>query len=232
MTTEQDILNKIQNLKWYPFIGKEYENGVSGKKVLLVGESHYHENNEQSIAKHNKPEFTKIVVNELAIQRMYWSTKMFSNLHRTLIGNDTFDSEKLWNSLSFYNFVQRAMITNKGRPTETDLFSGWEVFFKMAEILKPDICIFIGTGSSNYLKEYVNKNRTDINITEFKWLKKISRTYPRKAKLELNKRDIELHFIQHTSQYFSWSKWHEHLKKELPTELNYWKEITNRNKKL
>ena len=41
MTTEQDILNKIPNLKWYPFIGKEYENGVSDKKILLVGESHY-----------------------------------------------------------------------------------------------------------------------------------------------------------------------------------------------
>jgi hypothetical protein len=227
MTSEKDILKKIPKLKWYPFIGKDYENGVSEKKILLVGESHYHENNEQSISKHDRPEFTKIVINELAIQRRYWSTKMFSNLHRTLIGNDIFDSAKLWNSLAFYNFVQRPMETNKGRPTESDLMSGWEVFFKVVEVLNPDVCIFIGTGSSNFLIEYVNKNRTDIKINEFKWLKKIGRTYPRKAKLELNNREILLHFIQHTSQYYSWPKWHEHLKNEIPTELNYWREITD-----
>lgn len=231
MIAFKEPISKISNLKWYPFIGKQYENGVANKKILFVGESHYHENNEQSIAKHNNPEFTKIIVNELAIQKQYWSIKMFSNLHRTIIGNDNFDSEKLWNSIAFYNFVQRAMVTNKERPTESDLLLGWEVFFEVVEILKPDVCIFIGTGSSNFLKEFVTKNRKDIIINEFKWLKKISRTYPRKVKLVYNKRYIELHFIQHTSQYFSWLKWHQYLKNELPDELECFKNSTIKYKK-
>ncbi len=223
---------EVGSLKWIPFIGANYYNGVCGKKILLVGESHYHENNKQSIDKHNNANFTKIVVNELAINRHYWSTKMFSNLHRAFIGNDNFDTNKFWDSLAFYNFVQRPMITNKGRPSKRDYIIGWNTFFDIVNILKPDVCIFIGTSSSNYLNEYNNKNPKDFTILNYKWTEKISRTFARKAKIRVNSKEIDLHFIQHTSQYFSWSKWHKHLKRILPEQIEYWKRETITFRKL
>lgn len=223
---------QIDCLKWTPFVGNKYNDGVSGKRVLLVGESHYHENNKQSIDKHNEKDFTKIIVNELAINRHYWSTKMFSNLHRAIIGNDAFDAKAFWNSLAFYNFVQRAMVTKKGRPNKMDFLNGWNCFFEVADKLKPDICIFIGTSSSNYLNEFSQINSKDFTILSYKWTNKISKTYARKAKLKINSKEMDLHFIQHTSQYFSWSKWHEHLKGVIPEQIENWKHKTNPIKKL
>lgn len=222
MINENNILNEVPSLKWIPFVGQNY----NFNKVLIVGESHYHENNKESILKHNDPNFTKIIVNELAIQRRYWSTKMFCNLHKTLIGNDNFNTTKLWNNIAYYNFVQRSMNTNKGRPDKNDFVLGWEVFFKLSEILQPKICIFVGTSSSNYLQSFINLNTKDTKLIEFKWLDKIGRTHPRYAKINFKNFIFEIYFIQHTSQYFSWSKWHKYLEGKIPNEIIFLKDLT------
>ncbi|WP_369049533.1 hypothetical protein [Tenacibaculum sp. UWU-22] len=217
----------IKNLKWQPYVGLNYQKGVNGRKVLIVGESHYLGNDENSIEKHNNPLFTQIVINELAINRYYWNTRIFPNFHRALIGNDSFNAELLWSYFSFYNFIQRPMESNKSRPTENDFEIAWQVFFNVAKNLKPDLCIFIGTSSSNFLSYQSEKN--NIELKELKWLKKIGNTYPRKAIISLNKKEIELHFIKHTSQYFSWYKWNEHLTNEIPNELEYLKKTVANN---
>lgn len=34
-------LDSIRTLKWLPYIGKDYKNLATGKKLLIIGESHY-----------------------------------------------------------------------------------------------------------------------------------------------------------------------------------------------
>lgn len=80
MTDEKFI--QIENLKWLPWVGDRFNSLALDNRMLIVGESHYHDNTPASIEKHNSPTFTREVVEELAIERWYYGTKIFPNLHR------------------------------------------------------------------------------------------------------------------------------------------------------
>lgn len=86
MTDEN--FGQIENLKWLPWVGDRFNSLALDNKLLIVGESHYHDNTPDSIEKHNSPTFTREVVEELAIERWYYGTKIFPNLHRALFRNE------------------------------------------------------------------------------------------------------------------------------------------------
>ena len=50
-------------------------------------ESHYLDETEESIVKHSDKYFTREIVEELAIDRCYYGTKLFRNLHKALFKN-------------------------------------------------------------------------------------------------------------------------------------------------
>ncbi len=213
---------KCKNLYWLPYVGEGYSSLDRKNKVLVIGESHYHDNTPRSIKDHQLKEFTRIVVAEQAISRNYVDTKMFSNFHRTLMGNDDFNSTQLWGKLSFYNFVQRPMSTNKERPVKSDFLYGWDSFIDVIKILEPGICIFIGVEASNTLGQ-ASKN-SELTLNSFSWGTKINGTYSRRASVRiLSGPETELLFIRHTSQYFSWELWKQHLDMHIPGTLNYLK---------
>lgn len=225
-TTLDEKFKRVKNQKWLPFVGENFMNIPKDKRMLIVGESHYHDNSQKSIDKHNSPDFTRQVINELAIGRRYWRTKIFPNLHRAMFGNDEFNSNLFWNLTSFYNFIQRPMETNKSRPSRKDFFSGWLTFFDTLDILKPNSCLFIGTEASNSLRDAITES--DFEIVNFTKDDKISRTYPRRATLKgVDGELTKLIFIQHTSQYFSWTKWNDYLKKKLSEQLEWFDKKLN-----
>lgn len=210
----------IQNQKWLPFIGDNYLKAQDDKKLLIVGESHYHDNSKQSIDKHNAPSYTRLVIEELAIDRLYYDTKIFPNFHRAMFGNDNFDSNTFWNLTSFYNFIQRPMETNIGRPSYYDFYDGWATFFEIIKISKPKTCLFIGVGASNSLHNAIAES--DFELVSFKEDDKISRTYPRQAIIKnSDNQHIDLIFIQHTSHHFSWSKWNEYINDKLSNQIKW-----------
>lgn len=221
MNKELDIKFKnIPNQKWLPFIGDEYVDLNFNNKTLIVGESHYHDNTTESIAKHESASYTRLVVEEIAIGRCYWGTKIFPNFHKAMFENDTFDSGKFWNLCSFYNFIQRPMATNNGRPTEDDFLLGWSVFFDTIEILEPKTCIFIGVEASSTLRKAIKE--TEFKLIELVRDDMIGKAYPRRAKiLDLKGEEVDVYFIRHSSQYFSWEKWNAYLKANLNHQLNW-----------
>lgn len=213
----------IQTQKWLPFIGNSYLSLPKNNMLLIVGESHYHNSTEESIKKHNSKDYTKLVIEELAIKRWYWGTKIFQNFHKAMFGNDVFNSETFWNLTSFYNFIQRPMETNKSRPTFNDFFNGWITFFDTIDITKPKTCIFIGTEASNSLRHAISDS--NFSLKSLNKDGRISRTYPRRAIiLDNENNEIELIFIQHTSQYFSWKKWNEYLNYKIPHQIEWFEE--------
>jgi hypothetical protein len=224
MNTQLDIeFKNVKKQKWLPFIGNHYLTIPEDRKLLIVGESHYHDNSQQSIEKHNSPDFTRQVIEELAIKKWYWGTKIFPNFHRAMFANDEFNTERFWNLTSFYNFVQRPMETNKGRPNYDDFYNGWMTFFETIKISKPSTCLFIGTEASNSLQHAINDS--DFEVVNFTRDDKISRTYPRRATIKKSDDQlIELIFIQHTSQYFSWGKWNDYIKQKLSQQLEWFEE--------
>ncbi|RTE55455.1 hypothetical protein EHW67_02495 [Arenibacter aquaticus] len=59
--------NKIDELKWTPWIGENYLNNTSAPKVLIIGESHYEwdkeEDDQESIEYLKNPDFTRNFIN-------------------------------------------------------------------------------------------------------------------------------------------------------------------------
>jgi hypothetical protein len=211
---------EIQGLKWLPWIGNDYLNLENENRFLVIGESHYHDNTEQSIKKHNSKDFTKRVIREMAIDRDYYSTKIFQNLNRALFRNDKFDTTIFWNLSAFYNFIQRPMETNKGRPTYNDFYNGWKIFFEVIKEVKPKICLFIGTTAAHSFVDAI-KN-TEFTTSGIKVKDQISNTYAKTAIIkDKDNNEIEIVFIRHTSKMFSWEKWNKFLMKTIPTQISW-----------
>ncbi len=216
-------LRTIENLKWLPYIGDQYMKIDENYKMIVIGESHYHDNSEQSILKHNNEYYTRIVIKELAIERQYWGTKIFQNFHKTIFTNDIFSTSKFWNLVSYYNFIQRPMVTNKSRPDGKDFYESWKPFFEIVKILKPKICLFIGTSAANSLSNAIKNS--DFKTNGVKWEEKINRAYAKTAIItDKENNEIKLIFIRHTSQMYSWQKWNLYLEKVMNNQLSWLKE--------
>lgn len=214
---------EIENLKWLPWIGDRFNSLSPENKLLIIGESHYHDNTAASIEKHNSPTFTREVIEELAIERWYYGTKIFPNFHRALFRNDDFDSPTFWSLVAFYNFIQRPMETNKGRPDYEDFYNSWFPFLEIVKTLRPKTCLFIGTSAANSLVHALQD--TEFKCNGVKWEDFISNAYAKTAIITDNKgNETQLIFIRHTSQMFSWSKWNDYLQKKIPNELNWFSE--------
>jgi hypothetical protein len=218
--------NKI--LKWLPWVGNAYQN--SHIKLLIVGESHYSGVSPESKLKHQDENFTRIVINELAIRYLTHDKRsgtLYRNLNLGLIGEKSSNLENrtnLWNKVSFYNFVQEEMQSIKQRPSKKQLFSGWESFIELVQILKPTQVLFIGSKVCEEFREVMNKSVIDFESIIIKE-KLTSRQIHRFASIKLNDKKIDLHFIKHTSQFFSWKKWNEYLKVIIPNEIEFLEKI-------
>jgi hypothetical protein len=223
MGKEDLEFQKISNIKWFPFIGSQFLNIPQQNRMLIVGESHYHDNSEESIRKHENPFFTRVVINELAIERFYWNTKIFQNLHKTLFSNDNFDTKLFWNLVSYYNFIQRPMETNKGRPSNSEFTKNWKTFFEIVKILKPEICLFIGNTSANQLLKAIPNS--GFSCEKVSWEEQINGAYAKTAIIkDAENTEIKIVFIKHTSQRYTWQKWNIYLKKVLEKELKWFEE--------
>jgi hypothetical protein len=214
-------------LKWLPWIGNAYQN--SNIKFLIVGESHYSGISPESKLKHQNENFTRIVINELALRYLTndkRSGTLYRNLNLSLIGEKSSNLESrtnLWNKVCFYNFIQEEMQSINQRPSKKQLFSGWESFDELVRILKPTHVLFIGSKVCEEFSEVMNKSSIEFESIKIKE-KLTSRQIHRFASIKMNDKKIELHFIKHTSQYFSWQKWNEYLKKTIPLEIQFLEE--------
>jgi len=217
--------DEIKNLRYYPWIGNNYFN-QKNMRIAFVAESHYYGGTDMKTLQHNKvlwendKNTTIEVVEEESIKREYYGTKMFPNLHRTIIGNDEFDTIKLWSNLVFFNVVQRPMNYEiKERPQWKDFCDGWEVFIELNKILKPDICVIVGLESSNSFEYIMQENKLQFQPIEKQ--EKINQCYPRKTAVVINNHLTKLIFIKHSSTYFSWEQWNKYLYNEIPNQMDW-----------
>jgi hypothetical protein len=223
MDTQLDEqFGQINGLKWLPWVGDNYFKIPADNRMFVIGESHYHDGSEQSIKNCEPNDLTREIIEDFAIERNYYQTKIFPNLHRTLFRNDEFDTEKFWGLVPFYNFIQRPMDTNVGRPEYGDYYSGWKVFFELFKLLRPKICLFIGTTYANSLHHALADTNTDlIKAGEVKWEDWISNAYAKSTKLYYADTETTLIFIRHTSRMFSWDKWNVFLTNKIGGQLKW-----------
>ncbi len=142
-----------------PFKGKEYEAGINGKKVLVVGASFYCDKhdcpyfcdctnpNKKDSSPYNKtcPEYVKHGAElryepTYAIDENYQAYQRFDKLMHEVVNSDV---ENVWEHLAFTNYVQFFVPTKN---TYKDYLSDrdFEAFIETLIELKPDVVISWG----------------------------------------------------------------------------------------
>ena len=206
LSLEKDSqFRQIEGLKWLPWIGKEYFH--SAHRVLIVGESHYLTGTKTNQQEVSQPDFTRNVIQTFCVNHKN-AQPTFDNLMRCLFGKPKMTPDMrmgIWQHLAFYNFVQRPMKSNQKRPTKEDMQTGWKVFSELIKILNPTECIFIGVAAADSYNPYECRRSKE----------KVGNVAARLFSVKIDKYNFfPCIAIKHTSQYFSWRKWHNFLKKE------------------
>jgi hypothetical protein len=207
--------NRIVGLTWLPWVGEAYAKLPAGRRVLIVGESHYAgwdnpadaENSIKDLESYR--EFTREVVHE-SLMLAKWTTRTLSTMHQLFYAPE--DRNALWSDLCFYNFVQKAMNytgDNRQRPAWKDFWDGWGVFLGVVEVLKPDYVLFIGVEAANHFNGFMTECKREHGSVELP--EKVGSAYARTARLTVGGTQVPLHFIKHCGSYFSTSHWSDYL---------------------
>ncbi|EFD5358390.1 hypothetical protein [Escherichia coli] len=124
-----------------PFIGSKYEDSIYGVRVLVLGLSHYGDDDD------NYPEFTRDVVAENAYKSGNRFFTILSNVLRLSRDNINDEQRRLvWANVSFYNYIQE-IVGDKGRisPTREMWHNANAPFLDIVKQLKPDVILVLGT---------------------------------------------------------------------------------------
>lgn len=218
-STYDSAFNEIDGLTWFPWVGRSY--GETDVKIFVLGESHYNSKPDAShadkIAK-NKA-FTREVHQTHAMGMANGKkTRYVRNFERALFHTKSPSVKTVnafWVSVIYSNLVLSPMSNKKKRPTYADYFDGWKVFVQLAELLQPAQCIVYGLEGDKM--KALKDVGASMNIpSQFERLSsKVGRSHPKKATLSLDYGKLNMLFIRHPSQYFSWSAWSEVLDREI-----------------
>lgn len=139
------------NIFFQPFVGKDYaKGGIFGKRIMILGESHYCEGCLDCGIQSKHPEcmdFTQGVVKDYLEkeERQDWM-RTFVKFERSLVGEETDKamSRKIWDSVVFYNYLQVAM----GGPREAGSAEQYQqaskAFFEVLDKYQPEVLIVWG----------------------------------------------------------------------------------------
>lgn len=143
-------MNDIAFKPFNPWIGSKYgQNSRFGRKVLVLGESHYGDR--------PRPEFTIDVVRRYGQEQR---ARFFTIAAKLLLGMGAgawlSDQERaeVWEHVSFMNYVPGLVGgSSRERPTEEMWRAGEKPFLSAVEELKPDIIVVLGQELSHWLPE-------------------------------------------------------------------------------
>ncbi len=143
----------MKNVFFKPWVGKDYQSGgIFNKKILVLGESHYCGGCDKCGLKYN-PEgcedltTTGMVEFYLSGAKDKW-TPTFMKFERSLVNKETTieESNKIWNSISFFNFLQVAMDDTRQAGTYDDYAEGQKALSEVTDELQPELIIVWGVG--------------------------------------------------------------------------------------
>jgi len=135
-------------MRFEPWVGSDWgkpENTLGGKKVLILGESHY--NNEDEWTNRCDPDATRNVIRTYALQGRH---AFFSKLLHVLGGKPRWsltqsEVDAFWQSVAFYNFVPVFVGNDNRIAPNTEMFtSGVAPFRAVLAELEPEHIIVCG----------------------------------------------------------------------------------------
>ena len=125
-----------------PFVGASYAGGgLFGKRIMVLGESHYCDEGCADCGnclRHREcMEFTSGVVEQYldrGVERQRWMQTLLK-FERSLVGceTDQAQSQRIWQSVVFYNYLQVAMGGPREAGTAAQYRQAGEVLFDVME---------------------------------------------------------------------------------------------------
>lgn len=214
--TEQEkksLLDKLEKegVKFLPWIGDKYEEGIyydekgelcygtsKGKKVLVLGESFYWDDEDDGNGKMFIPELIEDFLNPQSEFLPYKRT--FIKFERAMAGRelDKEESREFWEHVMFYNYVQVPLQGTRFSPTEEQYANSKDMFFTLLNIINPDYFIVWGMRLYNNLPQ---EGMQGFDIEESgdsyeTWI------------YEVGAKRIPFMAIYHPSAGFDWLYWH------------------------
>lgn len=206
----------ITQLTWAPWVGCQYHNNPLGKKVLLLGESHYYEDPE----KVKSMDFTRDTIDTYCIKTGKSDIKFFNIVNLMFLNQARGNKERrgnFWSGVSFMNIVQEAMLFKDGRaqtrPNGDQYVHGWEAVRAVMEVIRPDVCIRLGRESYYQLEDQDPGGHHTLHNTQvgrYSLLQKYIKL--------VDGHRCRVLFVPHPSRYFSSHKWRGVLKDVLKPE--------------
>lgn len=214
MIKDDKIDKELQEagVKFLPFVGDEYWNGISfdkdgnlvlgteenpGKKVLVLGESHYCD---EELSDEELSSFTREVLDcYLKSEERYSWMRTFLKFERALSNADpNFDSESIWNHLMFYNYLQFPLRGPRMAGDSRRYEDATTPFFAILKKYQPNYIIVWG--------RRLFANLPYDNGVEGEYMPSIDMN---SWSYQMDGHMIKVLPIYHPSVDFSWEYWHE-----------------------
>ena len=142
----------MKHVNAYPFVGKDYQKGFfnSGKKVLILGHSHYDADNAGYPCLHS---FTIDMMDGFLSGEDGPYYRGFTSQTKALLNRDITvdDRVEVWNQLAFYNFIQFDLEGPGVKETDEQFNNSIPAFKEVLEELRPDVIIVWGYSLFNAL---------------------------------------------------------------------------------
>ncbi|WP_347261157.1 hypothetical protein [Rudaea sp.] len=145
------IQHNLTPIVFEPWKGKHYKKpAVFGKRVLVLGESHYDWESEKEKQIDQMPLDQKRSLTQRCIQGQIDGTESFkfwTNIAATFLGHLPNSAEKksFWHSVAFYNYVQSIVgFWARKRPTKELWLEAQTPFVNVLNDLKPEVIIVLG----------------------------------------------------------------------------------------
>lgn len=202
----------MKHVRFEPWKGDNYlTSGYNGKKILVIGESFYC-SEEEAVATLTE----KVVTDYLAIRNGEFCenkggwTNTYLKFERSLEGKETYpeDSQRIWNSIAFYNYLQVPMSGARESGSAIDYKNAENAFFEVINDLQPDLIIVWGVG------------KLFNNLPEDRWtwgdLLKVDGWEIKNGYYQLeNEKQVRCIAVYHPSTGYQWDWWHKVIKGEL-----------------
>lgn len=210
-------MDKLKHVFFKPWIGKNYQSGgIFPKKILVVGESHYCGGCEECGLKY-KPQGCEAVNTIKTIRLLLdgytanW-TPTYRKFERSLANKETTleESNEIWESIAFFNFLQTAMTDARESGTHEDYLEGQPAFLEVINELQPELIVVWGvTKLYKYLPDdgWIEGERLEIDGYNVK-----NGYYQLK-----NGHKSRVIFVYHpsTSRGYSWDWWYKVISSQL-----------------
>lgn len=140
----------MKRVKFLPWEGSNYAAGWDGKRVMVLGESHYCASIEEAV-----PQITNQIITDLldvtSEHEGYKNT--YTKFANALAGKSLsfIERKKLWHSVLFYNYVQVPISGARISPTEEEFAESEAAFFEVLDTYRPDRIIAWGKRLYNNL---------------------------------------------------------------------------------